>query len=248
MRYKNGDKEAFNILINSNLRLVVNVASRYKQKCFNTSLDFMDLIQEGNIGLQLAIEKYDINKTCKLSTYAYYWIRLYICMSLINSRNVKLPVYKANYLDAMERYKYEFMSKYGREPQVCDYENDLNIPRNLIESIRFENYKLVSLDHTIGEFDQIPFSDIVMDTNFDFYDIDNYLDGKEILLHMKDYLPSRTYNIILMKLGIKDGKYGSDSEMSYKLIGDKYGLSKERISKIAREGFTRIRRINIKKK
>lgn len=133
MRYKNGDKEALNILINSNLRLVVNVASRYKSKCFNTSLDFMDLIPEGNIGLQLAIEKYDINKTCKLSTYAYYWIRLYIGMSLINSRNVKLPVYKANYLDAMERYKYEFMSKYGREPQVCDYENGLNIPRNLIE-------------------------------------------------------------------------------------------------------------------
>lgn len=54
-------------------------------------------------------------------------------MSLINSRNVKLPVYKANYLDAMERYKYELMSKYGREPQVYDYENGLNIPRNLIE-------------------------------------------------------------------------------------------------------------------
>lgn len=58
-----------------------------------------------------------------------------------------------------------------------------------------------------------------MDTNFDFYDIDNYLDGKEILLHMKAYLPSCTYNIILMKLGIKNGKYGSSSEMSYKLIG-----------------------------
>ncbi len=159
MRYKNGDKEALNILINLNLRLVVNVASRYKQKCFNTSLD------------------------------------------------------------SMERYKYELMSKNGREPQVCDYENDLNIPRNLIESIRFENYKLVSLDHTIGEFDQIPFSDIVMDTNFDFYDIDNYLDGKEILLHMKAYLSRCTYNIILMKLGIKSGKYGSSSEMSYKLIG-----------------------------
>lgn len=132
IEYKNGSIEAYNALINSNLRLVVYIARRYKKR----GLDFLDLIQEGNIGLMEGIERFDITKKVKLSSYVYYWIKRSIIKAIIEKgKTIKIPKLKYAEIDKYKKETKELSDKLGRSPKVSEILSDLKLSINKFNEI-----------------------------------------------------------------------------------------------------------------
>lgn len=202
-KIKNGDIEAKNEVITKNLRLVISEAKKY----VGSGMDFLDLIQEGNIGLITAIEKFDIAKGCRFSTYATWWIKQAITRSILEKRRtVKIPAHQENRIKLLKDYNNEYYRDNGKYPTKEEIATYLHWDKNVVENtISMAKTKMVLLSTPISDDSDDELVDFIEDK--DEIDADKIIFSKQILEAIENSnLTEREKEILYLRFGIYDGE------------------------------------------
>ena len=215
-KIKNGDRKARELMISSNLRLVVTIARDYA----NLGLPLLDLISEGNIGLMKAVERFDLSKRAKLSTYAVWWIRQSIKRAISNqSKIVRLPVHLGDKISKMRRVALQMSEELGREPTDDEMAEEIGIASGKVSQLKTVSIRPASLDAPISDDDLTEFGESVADeearTPFELLrdkDLHNKVDG------LLEELDDREKKIISQRFG-----FGGGERKTLQQIGNKLG-------------------------
>ena len=229
-----GDSAAKEKLINSNLKLVVSIAKKFQ----GNGISFLDLIQEGNIGLIAAIDKFDNSLGYRFSTYAYYWIKTTISRAVNQqNRSIRIPVYMVEKLSKYKKIEQELSQKYNREPTENEIAGKMDISVKEIRELKEYLSDTVSLDAPIGEDKEDSFGSFVEDSS-NGNPADNYEkeDMSKILLKVLDTLPEREAGILKMRFGI-----GYSSPLTLEEVGKRYSLTRERVRQIESSALKKMR-------
>lgn len=231
----NGDENARQTMITSNLRLVVKVAKTYIGRSSN--LSFLDLIQEGNMGLMRATEKFDAEKGFRFSTYATYWIKQAISKAIIDqSRAVRLPAHIINELNKFNKAIRDLSQQYGRTPSDKELAEYLNVSVKKISEYYTISKEPCSLDVTIDEDEDTAMIDLIADENATkFMDIDN-LSIRDTIYSVLNTLSERERKIIELRFGFTDGRQHTLEE-----VGKEFNLTKERIRQLEASALKKLR-------
>jgi RNA polymerase primary sigma factor len=229
-----GDKEAKDMLVNANLRFVVNVAKKYQ----NQGLPLSDLINEGNIGLMNAIERFDVEKGYHFISYAVWWIRQAILKAISEkARMIRLPLNRANELVQIEKAKKRLQTNGKEEPEVKDIAKATNMDADHVADLISISQDLVSLETPVyADKGSSQLGDFIEDTDYHAPEdtaMDNSL--KEDINKLLKTLSEKEADIIRYRYGL-DGR----SPLSLKDIGEKYNLTKERIRQIEKKAIKRL--------
>jgi len=234
-RVADGDMAAAEKLIESNLRLVVYVARKYIGK---SELSFLDLIQEGNMGLMKSVEKYDLNKGYKFSTYATYWIRQGITRAIADqSHTIRTPVHVVEALSKISKAKAKLFQTLGREPSIDELATETGLTIEKINTYMSASRSLLSLDKTITEDDDVDMSDIIPDTN-QLNPEERVLNiaNKDAIKNVLNTLSERERLVVSMRYGLEDG-VGHTLED----IGKTLGVTRERARQIETKAMRKLR-------
>ena len=231
----NGDENARQTMITSNLRLVVKVAKTYIGRSSN--LSFLDLIQEGNMGLMRATEKFDAEKGFRFSTYATYWIKQAISKAIIDqSRAVRLPAHIINELNKFNKAIRDLSQQYGRTPSDKELAEYLNVSVKKISEQYTISKEPCSLDVTIDEDEDTAMIDLIADENATkFMDIDD-LSIRDTIYSVLNTLSERERKIIELRFGFTDGRQHTLEE-----VGKEFNLTKERIRQLEASALKKLR-------
>ncbi len=235
----NGDREAKQRLIEANLRLVVSVARRYSQSSGGITL--LDLIQEGNLGLIRAVDKYDHNTGFKLSTYATWWIRQAISRAIADkSRLIRLPVHINETLGRVRRASRDLASNLGREPTMHELADELKLPIDKVTQLMTMGNAPVSLDQPMGEEGDSSLGDLVEDSQ----GVDPDQQAAEISMRAAvqkalTQLPERERKIIELRFGLDEG--GGGQPRTLEEVGQQLGVTRERIRQIEAKVLRKLR-------
>lgn len=234
-RLKNGDNSAKEMIINSNLRLVANIAKMY----INRGLSFLDLIQEGNIGLIIAIDKYDVNTLNRFSTYAYYWIVLYIQRAIANKgRNIRIPVYKNDAINKYRMVVLKLETLLGRTPTVSEIANDMKVSIKEVEKLCLLQKDTANLNEVVSNDSNTELEEIVICNNDNLDDIIFAKTLKEDIdkILKNSSLTDLEYSILINRFGLKNNSIATLAELSLK-----YNISVEWVRKSERNALNKIR-------
>lgn len=237
VRMQNGDEEAKQKLVTSNLRLVVSIAKPY----IRNELEFLDLIQEGNMGLIKAIEKFDVEKGCKISTYATWWIRQGITRAIADkSRTIRIPVHMLEIMNRFVRMTKKLTLELGREPSVEEISKALDIEVERANEIAQYSQTTKSLDENVGEEEDGRLMDFVADTETEGPEkvAERNILQEEIKDILDNVLTERENCVIRARFGMDDGIPKTLEE-----IGQKLNVTRERIRQIEAKALRKLRRV-----
>jgi len=235
-RISAGDKAARDRMIESNLRLVVKIAKRYT----NRGLPFLDLIEEGNLGLIKAVERFKISKECRFSTYATWWIRQSIERALVNqSRTIRLPVHVSDDINKMLRISRNLMHGLNREPSVKEVATAMNVEQAYIRRLMVLLKKTYSIERPMGENNDYFLSDTIEDTSTVMPS--ELLENLNRYAHVSEWfaaLSESEKSILTLRFGLDD-----TDPQTLDTIGKQFGVTRERIRQIEAKALEKLRKV-----